>query len=402
MSKVNKLIIEFVNNNFKDKMSNSIQLENYKKLLVFLNEIKYSISIEDATILLSLSPKLNMMISVVNKVKDINHLYGTNNLFDAYKMISECEKESFDSNYNQLIGEYVNSNKNDSTTMYLLEIKGYKILSREDEFKLYQRIKNGDVKARDELIKHNLRLVVSIARKFDYSSIPLMDLVQEGNIALIKAVEKFDGNLGYKFSTFVYPAIYSSIKRYVIMNRIIKTSVNNEANRARISATIDEYRKIYGKEPTNEELSKLTNMSIDTVKFIKNIIDDAISLDTYISEENEDTLYSVVACDEESLEDKVINRIFAQDFSKEFDKAKKLTKKQKEIFRMMVYNQYSNKETADAMGISHQYVSEVKKTIIDRVRSDKKLSMFDCDNISHQEQTKPAQLNYFYKYRGDN
>lgn len=402
MSKVNKLIIEFVNNNFKDEMSNSTQLDNYKKLLIFLSEIKCSISVEDANILLSLSPKLNRMISVVNKLKNINHLYGTNNLFDAYEIISECENENADNNYNQIVDEYINSDKNDSATMYLSEIKGYKVLSREDEFKLYQRIKDGDMKARNELINHNLRLVVSIARKFEYSSIPLMDLVQEGNIALIKAVEKFDGNLGYKFSTFVYPAIYSSIKRYVIMNRIIKTSVINETNRVKVSAAIDEYKKIYGKEPTNEELSKLTNMSIESVIFIKNMIDDAISLDTYISEECEDTLYSVVACDEENLEDRVIDRIFAQDFSKEFDKAKKPTEKQKEIFRMMAYYQYSDKETAKAMGISHQYVNEVKKIVIDRVRSDKKLSAFDYDYISSQVQTNPAQLNYSRKYRGGN
>ena len=102
---------------------------------------------------------------------------------------------------NETVIKNVNTTVTNSIKMYLREISQYDLLSREDEIRLAEAAANGDQKAKDDLVNHNLRLVVSIAKRCMGRGLTLLDLIQEGNIGLIKAVDKYDVNKGFKFST---------------------------------------------------------------------------------------------------------------------------------------------------------------------------------------------------------
>ncbi len=182
-------------------------------------------------------------------------------------------------------------NVDDPVRMYLREIGRIKLLTYDQELELAKRILEGDEDAKQELAEANLRLVVSIAKKYVGRGMLFLDLIQEGNMGLIKAVEKFDYTKGFKFSTYATWWIRQSITRAIAdQARTIRIPVHMVETINKLIRTSRHLLQRLGREPTPEELSKELEMPIDKVMEIQKIAQDPVSLETPIGEEDDSHL----------------------------------------------------------------------------------------------------------------
>ena len=179
----------------------------------------------------------------------------------------------------------------DPVRMYLREIGKIPLLSYEKELELAKRILNNDEEAKQELAEANLRLVVSIAKKYVGRGMLFLDLIQEGNMGLIKAVEKFDYTKGFKFSTYATWWIRQAITRAIAdQARTIRIPVHMVETINRLIRTSRHLLQQLGREPTPEEIAKEMEMSVEKVMEIQKIAQDPVSLETPIGEEDDSHL----------------------------------------------------------------------------------------------------------------
>lgn len=178
----------------------------------------------------------------------------------------------------------------DSIQMYLREIGKIPLLSTEDEIALAKRKERGDKSAEQKLISSNLRLVVSIAKKFVGKSLSLLDLIQEGNIGLFRAVKKFDYRKGYKFSTYATWWIRQAITRALAdQSRTIRIPVHMVETINRFQQIQRRLMQDLGRDPTPEELSAEMGEELDKVKHIIKISQDTVSLEVSVGDDDDDT-----------------------------------------------------------------------------------------------------------------
>ena len=179
----------------------------------------------------------------------------------------------------------------DPVRMYLKEIGNVPLLTTEQEVELAKRVEAGDEEAKKQLTEANLRLVVSIAKKYVGRGMPFLDLIQEGNMGLMKAVDKFDYTKGYKFSTYATWWIRQAITRGIAdTGRTIRVPVHMVET---INKTLRMTRTLLqelGREPTPEEVSERLNVSVSRVREVLKISRDPVSLDTPIGEEDDSHL----------------------------------------------------------------------------------------------------------------
>ena len=179
----------------------------------------------------------------------------------------------------------------DPVRMYLKEIGKVPLLSPDEEIELAKKIELGDEEAKKKLAESNLRLVVSIAKRYAGRGMQLLDLIQEGNLGLIKAVEKFDYRKGYKFSTYATWWIRQAITRAIAdQGRTIRIPVHMVETINRLVRTQRQLVQKLGREATPEELAKELDMPVDRVRDIMKISQDPVSLETPIGEEEDSHL----------------------------------------------------------------------------------------------------------------
>ena len=179
----------------------------------------------------------------------------------------------------------------DPVRMYLKDIGKIPLLDPEREAYLAEKIAEGDEAAKNELVEANLRLVVSIAKKYVGKGMYFLDLIQEGNLGLIKAVEKFDHTKGYKFSTYATWWIRQAITRAIAdQARTIRIPVHMVETIHRVSRTSRQLLQEYGREPTIDEIAEKLGMSAEKVREIMKAAQDPVSLETPIGEEDDSHL----------------------------------------------------------------------------------------------------------------
>ncbi len=204
----------------------------------------------------------------------------------------ELDSKAYDSNENlESICNQEGIAIDDPVRMYLKEIGKIPLLTPEREMYLAERIAAGDKEAKDELIEANLRLVVSIAKRHVGKGMYFLDLIQEGNLGLIKAVEKFDYSKGYKFSTYATWWIRQAITRAIAdQARTIRIPVHMVETIHKVSRTARQLLQEYGREPTTEEIAAQLGTTADKVREIMKIAQDPVSLETPIGEEEDSHL----------------------------------------------------------------------------------------------------------------
>jgi RNA polymerase primary sigma factor len=215
--------------------------------------------------------------------------------FSAFEQGESDEDSGFDEEAEEITALRKEMRGEDSVQLYLRSIGRIKLLSAPEEIELARRIGKGDQLAKKRLVQANLRLVVSVAKKYQGRGLPFLDLIQEGNLGLIRAAEKFDPERGYKFSTYATWWIRQGITRALAdKSRTIRVPVH-------MVETINNLRKVtrklsqeLGRRPTMEELAKAMNVSLTKIKEILAANRVPVSLDTPYGEDDDNSLGELV------------------------------------------------------------------------------------------------------------
>ena len=215
--------------------------------------------------------------------------------------ITEIEKNILLEDADDNIDFADNLSVDDPVKMLLKEIGKIKLLTYEEENELATRMVNGDAEAKKQLIESNLRLVVSIAKKYIGRGMHFLDLIQEGNLGLIKAVEKFDQTKGYKFSTYATWWIRQAITRAIAdQARTIRIPVHMVETINKLIRTSRHLLQTLGREPTPEEIAAELEMPVEKVREVLKVAQEPISLETPVGEEDESNLGTFIP-DEDAL-----------------------------------------------------------------------------------------------------
>ena len=230
----------------------------------------------------------------IDKVFDAFEEMGVSLLNDDFEEEPDIDdlKEVEDLKLDEITDtSYEGISVDDPVRMYLREIGKIPLLSYDKELELAKRILDGDEEAKQKLAESNLRLVVSIAKKYVGRGMLFLDLIQEGNMGLIKAVEKFDYTKGFKFSTYATWWIRQAITRAIAdQARTIRIPVHMVETINRLIRTSRHLLQQFGREPTIEEIAQEMDMSVEKVMEIQKIAQDPVSLETPIGEEDDSHL----------------------------------------------------------------------------------------------------------------
>ncbi|MGM9877577.1 MAG: RNA polymerase sigma factor RpoD/SigA [Bacilli bacterium] len=364
-------IIKYINSNFNESRFDSEQMKNYKKLLIFLKANNYKISELDAELLFSKSQKLNVCMKVVRKYANKSEQLDKG-LFD-YKEVSEIENDS----ENDLVFNESSLENISSFKLYLKDISEYKLLSNEEIVELFKKYENGDVKARERIINHNLRLVIFIAKKYVGCDLDIEDLVQEGNDGLIRAVDTYDYRRGNKFSTYAYICIKHKIQRAIQnTSKVIRIPIHMQEKILKVKKASDSFICANGREPNNKELSLLTGLSVNTIKDVKNHCVDTVSSNTTVGERGEDELESLLedkADDSCNVEDIVIDRLIYSSISDILSEINVLNEREKTILRLRIGDDDCDKKTLDEVAqefnLTKERIRQIEKRGSDKLRN---------------------------------
>ncbi|MBU1037317.1 RNA polymerase sigma factor RpoD [Patescibacteria group bacterium] len=259
----------------------------------------------------------------------------------------------------------------DSIQMYLREIGKVPLLTSDEEIRLSKRREKGDMEARRKLIESNLRLVVSIAKKFTGRSLTLLDLIQEGNIGLFRAVEKFDYRKGYKFSTYATWWIRQAITRALAdQSRTIRIPVHMVETINRFQQVERRLIQDLGREPLPEEIAAEMGEDLDKVRNIIKISQETVSLETSVGEDSEDSTLGDFIEDEKTITpDRVAALQLLRDHVKEI--ISELTPREQKIlemrFGLLDGVSHTLEEVGQEFGVTRERIRQIEAKALERI-----------------------------------
>ena len=202
-------------------------------------------------------------------------------------------------------GELV-ANTTDALQLFLNEVRRHPLLTADEEIELAKAIERGDLEAKERMINSNLRLVVSIAKKYQGNELPLLDLIQEGILGLIRASEKFDWRKGYKFSTYATFWIRESIQRGLAnRGRTIRLPVHIGQRERKIARTQRELAVKLGRDPSDEEIAEAAGLTIQDMREVEDAARTVTSLDRPVGEDEDTGLGDLLPSDERGPDEEV-------------------------------------------------------------------------------------------------
>lgn len=291
LEEVNKILKK---NNIVIKESKSTDFENIIDELVELGKkqgfLTYEIIAKKTS---NLELDSNSLDELYNALNENNIEVRSEDEGDTDRGLLE---ENPEFNIEKLTSESKDMSVNDNVRMYLKEIGRISLLSLDEEQELSRKIADGDEEAKKVLAESNLRLVVSIAKRYVGRGLLFLDLIQEGNIGLMKAVDKFDYGKGYKFSTYATWWIRQAITRALAdQARTIRVPVHMVETINKMARVERQLALDLNREPTEEEIAKKMGLSLDKIVEIKKISQDPVSLETPIGEEDDSHLGDFLA-----------------------------------------------------------------------------------------------------------
>lgn len=238
------------------------------------------------------------------------------------------------------------------------------VLKPEEKEELFRRIKEGDKGAREEYIKGNLRLVLSVIRRFQNSNENADDLFQIGCIGLMKAIDNFDTTLQVKFSTYAVPMIIGEIRRYLRDNNSIRVSRSLRDIAYKAIYARENYTKQYQREPTIAEISQETGIEKEMIVYAMDAIQNPVSLFEPVYTEGGDTLYVMdQISDKKNREEKWVENLSLR------EALERLSDRERHIIEMRFYDGKTQMEVAEEVGISQAQVSRLEKNALKSMKN---------------------------------
>jgi len=272
----------------------------------------------------------------------------------------------------------------DPMTLYMREISRYDLLTAQEEIDLSRAIAKGDESARQQMIQSNLRLVVKIARRYINRGLPLSDLIEEGNIGLMRAVEKFDDAHGCRFSTYATWWIRQSVER-AIMNqaRTIRLPVHVGKEYNSMLRSANELRASLGREPTENEIATYMGKSSERIQTLLGVTTQTESADTVLHDEGDYTLYDITEDVDAELPGDHLDAVIRDDMLMGW--MEQLTKKEQEVVRLRYgLNHGSEPWTLEAigqhMGVTRERIRQIQVVALQKLRT-----LMDSEQITLEE-----------------
>ncbi|MBR3176026.1 RNA polymerase sigma factor RpoD [Candidatus Saccharibacteria bacterium] len=273
--------------------------------------------------------------------------------------------------------ENVDAFADDSVRLYLREIGKIPLLTPEEEADLAKRIVKGDKKAKDKMVESNMRLVVSIAKRYGGRGLDFLDLIQEGNTGLLRAVEKFDPDKGFKFSTYATWWVRQAITRAIAdQARTIRIPVHMVETINKVLRTTRKLTSELNREPTNEEIAKELDMEPEKIDYVMRIKQDIASLDASVGREgdDEDSVLGDFVEDEErdSPEDSAANQILKEQLS---EIIATLTEREQKIIRLRFGIGGGRPHTLEEVGaefdVTRERIRQIEAKALSKLRKNK-------------------------------
>jgi RNA polymerase primary sigma factor len=268
----------------------------------------------------------------------------------------------------------------DALQLFMNEIGRYPLLTKEQEVELAKRVERGDAEAKEQMINSNLRLVVSIAKRYQGHGLSLLDLVQEGIIGLIRAVEKFDWRKGFKFSTYATWWIRQAVQRGVAnKSREIRVPVHIVEREQRITRAERQLTPKLGRTPTDEELAKAARITPTQVREVREAARAVTSLDRPIGEESGTTFQDLVAGEEESTEQEVTVSLAQEALHDALDD---LPAREREVLKLRYglngdRDPASLEEIGRRLGVTRERVRQIEAEALERLAVSREIAALE-------------------------
>lgn len=271
------------------------------------------------------------------------------------------------------ITKSITNRESQSLEKYLQEIGKVDLITPEEEVKLAIRIKQGDSIALEKLTKANLRFVVSVAKQYQNQGLSLSDLINEGNLGLIKAAQRFDETRGFKFISYAVWWIRQSILQALAeQSRIVRLPLNKVGLSNKISKAYSILEQEYEREPSSDELASLLEINTDEVEATIGVAMRHVSMDAPFQTGEENTLLDVLSNPNSSSADS--NVTYFESLRMEIERSlNTLTERQKDVIKLYfgigVPNQLSLEDIGDHFGLTRERVRQIKDKAITKLRS---------------------------------
>jgi len=259
-----------------------------------------------------------------------------------------------------------------SLNKYLHEISKVKLIDFEREVELAKKIRQGDNNAFEELVKANLKFVISVAKQYQNQGLSLIDLINEGNVGLIKAARRFDETKGFKFISYAVWWIRQSILQSLAENsRIIRLPLNKIGIISKINKTYSLLAQEYKREPTPKEVAGKIQISIETVENAIIYSSKPISMDTPVHDDNTDTFYDIFCSNDTKSPDK---DLIIKSLKKEIERTLSLLdKRDADVIRyyygLKDQRQHTLEEIGHIMGLTRERVRQIKERTIKKLKN---------------------------------
>ncbi len=270
---------------------------------------------------------------------------------------------------------YLDDIADDSVRLYLREIGKIPLLNAEEELALAQRVVAGDKDAKDKMAEANMRLVVSIAKRYVGRGLDLLDLIQEGNTGLLRAVEKFDPDKGFKFSTYATWWIRQAITRAIAdQARTIRIPVHMVETINKLLRTQRRLTQDLNREPTNEEIAQAMDLEVDKVEHIMKIKQDISSLDASIRDDEEESVLADFIEDEDTIspEESATNQLLKEQVKGMLGA---LTEREQKILKLRFGledgKQHTLEEVGQEFSVTRERIRQIEAKALAKLRKHK-------------------------------
>jgi RNA polymerase primary sigma factor len=277
------------------------------------------------------------------------------------------------------ISKSITNRESQSLEKYLQEIGKVELISPEEEVQLAVLIKQGDQKALDRLTKANLRFVVSVAKQYQNQGLTLPDLINEGNVGLIKAAQRFDETRGFKFISYgVWWIRQSILQALAEQSRIVRLPLNKVGLTNRISRAFSQLEQEYEREPTAEELAFYLDIETEEVAATLGVAARHVSMDSPLSDGEESTLIDVLENPNADMSDKQI--AFKESLKIEIDRSlSTLTERQKDVIRYFfgigVDHPFSLEDIGNHFHLTRERVRQIKDKALVKLRANSRCKL---------------------------